>query len=260
MLPLQRKSVVSISVDLPNSRFENADAEVAFELGARLVELFQQNAFPATWAIPDPAASPWARQLAQSSIRHEIALLADSSWAGPSVGRTEFSRELLRRAESVAALGRRLSTLALHELDLQDNLDLLVKHRIPLVRGDAATEARATSQFLKPQSVRFGVWRAPITIALVGRSGWLRTGEVSAARRVIQRSMKEGGFVHLVIDTFRLAGKKLADVGQIRGLLQFIRQQELRGALEVGPLQEVASRWIKPRTVVPSRSILRRAG
>ena len=233
--------------------------EATSNLASRLVELFQQSAFVATWALSDPATSPWARQLALSPLRHEIALLADVTWAGPSVGRTHFSRELLRRAEGVAALGRRLTTLALHGLDLHEDLDLLVKHRIPLIRGDAAAEMRSPGHFLQPQSLRFGVWRAPITTSLVGRSGWLRPSEVSAARRVIRRALREGGFVHLVIDAARLAERKTADLGQIRGLLQFIRQQELRGRLEVGPLQETAARWIKPRPAVSSQSVLRRA-
>jgi hypothetical protein len=260
MLTAQRKTIVSVSIDLADPTSAPPLGHDPSALASRLVDLFQQCAFPATWAIPDPTEARWTRQLAGSPLGHEIALLADPAWAGPDVGRTQFSRELRRRTEYLASLGRRVTTLVLHQLESLEDLDLLVKHRIPLIRGDAANSAHSPSLYLQPQSVRFGVWKTPITAALTGRAGWLWLSEVAAARRAVRRAVGQGGFVHIVIDAARWAEQGPPDLKAIRNLLHSIRQQELRGGLEIGPLQQVAARWLKPRPTVSAQSVLRRAG
>jgi hypothetical protein len=260
MLPVQCRTAISISVDLPVQAAGAKSPQGAMDFASGLVELFQQSAFPATWSIADPESTPWTRQLARSPLGHEIALVVDPTWAGPSTNRSQFSQELKRRSEAITGLGRRLTTLVLRNTDLQNHLDLLVKYRIPLIREGTPSETRPSYHFPQPQSLRFGVWRAPITTTLQGRANWLNMKETATARRMIGRALREGGFVHLVIDSERLAEKRRTDLSPLRGLLHFIRQHELRGQLAVGPLQEIAARWIQPRAATPSRSVLRRAG
>ncbi len=260
MLTVQCRTAISISVDLPVHAAGSGSPHDAVDFASGLIELFHQSAFPATWSLADPESAPWTRQLARSPLGHEIALIVDPTWAGPNVSRSQFSQELRRRSEVISGLGRRLTTLVLRETNLQDHLDLLVKYRIPLIRDGAPSETRPSYNFPQPQSLRFGVWRAPITTTLEGRTHWLNFKETATARRLVSRSIREGGFVHLVIDSQRLAERRRTELGSMQNLLHFIRQHELRGQLAVGPLQQIAARWIQPRAATPSRSVLRRAG
>jgi len=255
MLSTHQKAIVSISIDLP-ADVSGALHAPAVSIGHQLVELFQHCAFPATWALPDPANSPLAERLAGDPLAHEIALLGEADWIGAGAGRTQFSQQLTRRMESAAAAGFRIHALALHGTDLTDDLDLLVKHRIALVRSDTVIR-RGSAAALRPQSVRYGVWRAPVAGILGGNSSWWPASPMWAARRAVRRAIADAGFVHFVIDAAHMAGRTPAQLSGIRKLLRAIRQHELRGVLNVAPLTQASARWIRPRVATQSRSILR---
>src|SRR5690554_2760107 len=62
-----------------------------------LVEILDSYRLAATWAVGDPAHSAVTTLVTRSSVPHELALLGDHHWVGPTAGRTRFARELARR-------------------------------------------------------------------------------------------------------------------------------------------------------------------
>lgn len=259
MLHSMRKAVASISIDLPADD-SSTSTSAACSLTERLIELFQRSAFAATWAIAEPGASPWTERLLNDPLGHELALLGERSWIGHSAGRTRFCHELVRRVAAAGQAGVRISTLALHGVDgveVSQDLDLLVKQRISLVRSDATERNHRSAPGVHPQSVRFGVWRAPVAAIVTGSRGWWAGSGVWQARRAVRRVVGVSGFVHVVIDAHRMLAQQQSSLAGLQRLLHLIRQHELRGALEVAPLHQASARWIRPRTAAPSRSVLR---
>src|SRR3954463_5856564 len=125
----------------------------------RLISLADSERLPVTWAASDPAHSAATSLILQSPIQHELAILGDETWVGATAGRTRFARELARRLAQARALGLEITSLAPHVASIENQIDLVVKHRITAVAGFETPElARYT---LSPRALHYGVWEVP---------------------------------------------------------------------------------------------------
>src|SRR5437763_4614370 len=77
----------------------------------RLIALAELQRLPVTWAVSDPAHSAATSLILQSAIDHELAILGDANWVGPTAGRTRFARELVRRLTQARASGLEITSL-----------------------------------------------------------------------------------------------------------------------------------------------------
>ncbi len=151
-----------------------------------------------------------------------------------------------------AMLEKEMSRLALDKVDLFDHLDLLVKHRISMVRCDSTTGG-AETQCLKPRSLRFGVWQAPPARRLTGRLniGWWTTMNI---RRVIHRCSRRGGIVHLLLQADELLNR-----GMLETILRCVANRRQNDSLGCLTLQQLSRQVQMQPPRVTSQSLLNRA-
>lgn len=196
-----------------------------------LLDLFSQHRLPGCWAMADPAASRQRSRLILGRRQQEIALLGDATWVGSSAGRTCFAHELLRRTQAAMMHGIPVHSLALREATLDRDLDLLVRNKISAVRAGLEPGGRP-----RPQSLRYGVWRSPVTALVPGRHGlW---GGLLALRRLLRTSRLQRRAIHLVIDSQRVADDQ-RQLKLVRSLLRFAVGQQALG-MEICGLQQAA--------------------
>src|SRR5262245_42401944 len=99
------KVIITIELDpVVDSRSMQQHRRLA-DVTRRLVECFDSNRLPATWAVNDPAHSAATSLLIRSAVAHDLAILGDANWIGPTAGRTRFARELSRRLSQARAAG-----------------------------------------------------------------------------------------------------------------------------------------------------------
>lgn len=230
--------VLTVSIDVDTELDGRShDPQKLAVLTDLLVELTTIHGLPVTWSVADPARSALTETLRSCPVAHEIAVLGDRAWVGRGAGRTRFARELARRVEGAQKSGLVVSTLALRHVELDENLDLLVKHRISVVRHSEP----ARREFV-PRSLRFGVWEAPVSGRLPTKQNWLFGGLSGAARRVAQTVAFHGGFAHLVIDGPELSEYGHSGFRHAERMFQFLRQLRDSGQLSVVTLSTLAAR------------------
>lgn len=236
-----------VSIDLPNQR----QAVLADRsLSVRVAELLRKRRIPATWALSQPDSAACAERIRNSLAEHEIALLCEGDWVGNEAGRTVFARQLTHRLGAAKQAGVRVTTLALRSDNLTQNLDLLVKHRVSVIRGRLDQPSRDES--FQPQSVRFGVWHAPVSRVLP-RRGWVLPATRWMWRQTIRRVCQQFNFMHLAVDFAALTG---GDMKNIELALQAAAQMREEGWLRIQTLQQVSQRLIRRRQRPPARSVL----
>jgi hypothetical protein len=232
----QATMVVSIDVTSADARMETvADACRRYAIGA-------------TWAVNHPAATDWAVGWAQKG--HEVALLGDDGWVGTKVARTRFARHLAQRMEAAHDAGLQISTLVLRAAEIHRHLDLLVKHRISMVR---TSEVVPVTRAIKPKNLRFGVWHAQPNLTVPGAGFW----QPLTMRRTLHQTIQTKGLLHVVVDA-AVVEPDSRHLRTLAWLFQWATQQRMRGDLQVLTLSQLASR-LRPKQATPSRSILRRA-
>ena len=222
-----------------------------------LQQLFQRYQIPATWALADLQGEQTARLAADAAMGAEIALLGDRSWISRESGRTRFARQLMRHLDTAAELDIRISTLALRDTRLDDHLDLLVKHKINVVRGPAAIGDDSQSQ-LRPLSLRYGIWRAPAAIMIPAVGGWLPF-RLAPARRAVRRAMSDASMAHFCIDVEQINQDAARQLSSIERTLKYVAQRRDQGLIQVLTLRQMASQLLPIRTAPMARSILRAA-
>ena len=224
-----------------------------------LQKIFQRYQIPATWALGDLHGELSTRLAAdaESAVGAEIALLGDRSWISRESGRTRFARQLTRHLDTAAELDITVSTLALRDTRLDDHLDLLVKHKINVVRGPAAVGDDSQSQ-LRPLSLRYGIWRAPAAIMIPAIGGWLPF-RLAPARRAVRRAMSGASMAHFCIDVERISQDAARQLSSIERTLKYVAQRRDQGLIQVLTLRQMASQLLPVRTAPIARSILRAA-
>jgi len=235
--------VFGLSIDLQEGSASSLQAELR-----QLLKTLQRVQIPATFSTPSPGRDGLVERLRAESLRHEHAILADSSWIGPSVGRTQFSRELARRVEIAKAQRASFHTIAVTDTELTANLDLLVKHRISVVRSPMNTG-------FHPQSLRFGVWQAPVSFTLPSKGGWQFGGTEWAIKRALSRASRLHGLVHLVVQLETL--KDQTEVASLERILTTVQRRRSKGLIAAVTMQGLVARLAPQRQAVSARSVLR---
>jgi hypothetical protein len=227
-------------------------------LTRQLVELADSLRLGVTWAVGDPAYSAATSLVTRSDIAHELAVLGDPNWLGPTAGRTRFARELARRVSHARAAGIDVVTLVPRVADVQRDIDLVIKQRIRAVAG-VGDAAAARVRLPGPRALHYGVWELPVTCRLPLRRGWF-SGSGRSVLRAIGRAARAGATFHLVIDAPAVEREGLHAENTVVRLLTHAAQLRDRGLMRCETLGAAAARLSDVPVASPQRSILRRAG
>jgi hypothetical protein len=220
----------------------------------QLIAIMETARVPATWAVSDPAHSAATSLILKSALDHELAILGDANWVGPTAGRTRFARELVRRVTQARAAGLNVSTIVPGVATIESHIDLVVKQQITAVAG--LNDQVATRQFTKPRALHYRVWEVPVTTALPLQGTWFSSGKWSLWRR-IRRIAKEAGSFHLLIDAAAIAALGRREESINKWLVRRISTLRDRGLVRVETLRATAARLSDVPAVSPQRSILR---
>ncbi len=235
--------VFGLSIDLQNGSAGSRQAELA-----QLLKTLQRLQIPATFSTPSPGCDGLVERLRAESLRHELAILADSTWTGPGVGRTQFARELARRVETAKAHRASFRTIAVTDTELTTNLDLLVKHRISVVRSPLNTG-------FQPQSLRYGVWQAPVSFTLPSKGRWAFGGTEWAINRSLSRAARAQGLVHLVVELATLVDQN--EMASLERILTTVQRRRNKGLIAVVTMQGLVARLAPQRQAASAQSVLR---
>jgi len=248
---MARIGTVVLSVDLPAE--SSTGGRRHGTLAQDLFHMVESRRLAASWVPLATGPFSLRDQLAAPHSRHDVALVGDPSWIGKSAGRTRFARELSERVEALRSAHFKVAAIALRDAQIDDHLDLLVKHRIGMIRGHERGGAR-----LQPRSVRFGVWYSPVSVILPQPSQWSWMGASWSFRQTISRAIRAAGVAHVMIDAARLDANSSA-LKELDLVLAHLQRQRDRGVLAVTSLSGLAATLIRKPTARHSQSILRAA-
>jgi len=225
---------------------------------SRLAEVLQAHRLPATWAVGDPAHSAATSTVLVSEVPHEMAVLGDPSWLGPTAGRTRFARELARRITQARKANIPLSALVPRVASVQEDIDLVVKQGIQAVAGVGQPTGRRF-QLPPTRALHYGVWEMPVSAKLPAASSWLVSGG-RALLRQIRRAARDSAMFQLVIDAPTIEALDPKAEKTIAWLMARVAQLRDRGMLRVETLGAAAARLSDVPARSPQQSILRQAG
>lgn len=233
----------ALSLDLHKGTATEPQAELS-----QLLKTLQRLQLPATFATPSPGCDGVVDVLRTHSLRHELAILADTSWVGPQAGRTHFARELARRVEVAKAHNVTVRTIAIVDSELSTNLDLLVKHRISVVRSPLHSG-------FQPQSLRFGVWQAPVSFALPLKGRWQLGGTEWTVNRALTRAARSNGLVHLVVGLETL--QENSEFAVLERILATVERRRNKGLINTVTMQGLVAKLTPQRQASSARSVLK---
>ncbi|MEX2307809.1 MAG: hypothetical protein WD738_09475 [Pirellulales bacterium] len=225
-------------------------------IARRLITLMDGHGVPTTWAVSDPAHSAATALILRSAVDHELAILGDTYWVGPTAGRTRFARELARRVSQARTAGLKVTTLVPRVAAIDRHIDLIVKQQISAIC--AASGLQACRSPLLPRALHYGVWELPVTAALPVQSSWLFQGGWSTWRR-IRRAAREPGAFHLLIDVPTITQEGCGAEKTIGWLMRRVAELRDRGLLHIETLGRASTRLASVPARSPQHSILRRA-
>ncbi len=196
--------VISIDLELVQQPHSQQRQQTLANLTTQLLALLDDLNLPASFAVADPHYSAATDAILAANTTHELAVLADATWAGRGCGRQRFARELARRFGTARAVGLPVSTLALRQVALGEHVDLLSKTGITALRSEEPC-------------VTCDVWQAPPATLLPRRAGWwLESGE-GAAKRAMLDALRERETAHWLIDVAPLIDQPASSWRAIRG-------------------------------------------
>jgi hypothetical protein len=211
---------------------------------------------PTTWAVNDPAHSAATPLVMRSTAGHELAILGDSYWVGPTAGRTRFARELARRTLQARTAGLEVTSLVPRVATIERHMDLIVKHQISAISG--MPDPHAGRRLPLPRAMHYGVWELPATATLPATAGWFARRGWPTWRR-IRRAARDAAMFHLLIDAPSIAQKGQRAEATVARLMRRIADIRDRGLLHVETLGAAACRLATVPVARPQQSILRRA-
>jgi hypothetical protein len=223
----------------------------------QLISTMDSQRVPTTWAVSDPAHSAATSLILKSDVEHELAILGDANWIGPTAGRTRFARELTRRLSQARSAGLHVTSLVPRVASIESQIDLVVKQGVTAVAGFES--ATATREIHSPRALHYGVWEFPVSGNLPFTGRWTTASKWSMWRR-IRRTASEAGSYHLHIDAVEIAASGHGGEWTVAWLARRIAGLRDRGMLRVETLQSAATRLSDVPVRVPQRSILRAAG
>jgi hypothetical protein len=228
------------------------------ELTARMAALLDLHRLPATWAVGDPAHSAATSTVLVSNVSHEMAVLGDPTWLGPTAGRTRFARELARRVTQARRANIEVTTLVPRVASVEQDIDLVVKLGFRAVAGIGEPMGRRF-QFPPTRALHYGLWEMPVSAKLPVASSWLISGGRSLLRQ-LRRAARDASMFQLVIDVPAIEAFDPKAEKMVAWLMRHVAQLRDRGMLRVETLGAVAARLSDVPEQAPQQSILRRAG
>jgi hypothetical protein len=234
------------------------DAELA-DVTRRLVDLADANQLPLTWGVNDPAHSAATSRILRSPVDHELAILGDEIWLGPTAGRTRFARELARRLTQARAAGIHVTTLMPRVGSVDRHIDLVVKQQITAVAG-VGLRSGPKGQLPVARAMHYGVWELPFSGQMPFEtrqfvpalwSAWLTWRQIRAAAVA-------AATYHLLIDAAELVEQGPGALKCVAKVLRGVSDLRNRGLLTVETLSMAARRLSAVPAVFPQQSILRR--
>jgi hypothetical protein len=249
--------IVSVDVDAACLRGDLNMQRTLNSTTVALLGVLGNHGVAGTWALCDPANSLMTERLVNDAVPHELALLSESGWSGPNLGRVRFARELTGRVQDAQSQGLKLETLALCDrLPLYH--DLLVKCGLSALRGPAE-EGRTNSWWPNTmrtssangiQPLRWGLWQV--------KSTWRNfEGGLMSSRRGIDRSACTGGLITWVLDGPKLAAGGASMLRLIDRVLAYAVQRRNQGGLNIETVRGFVNRQLKRPESSPAESILR---
>jgi hypothetical protein len=249
--------LVSVHLDPVADGHVVASEQELAKLNRQLIDLMDAQSLPVTWAVCDPAysaATPW---VLRSPVNHELAILGDATWLGPTAGRTRFARELARRVSLARAAGIDVKALVPRVASIERHIDLVVKQRITAISGvELPHDSRPRST--APRALHYGVWELPVSRSLPASHQWSLWSRWATWRQ-IRRAASAADTYHLAIDAANLLSDRGRGVTTLARLVRRIADLRNRGFLQVETLGSASARLSNVPALSPHRSILRRA-
>ncbi len=227
------------------------------ETTGRLVSLMNAHHLSATWAASDPAYSAATSLILRSPEKHEMAVLGDANWIGPTAGRTRFARELARRVTQARAAGLTVTTLVPRVATVDRHIDLIVKQGISAIVGTEPSHARR--QPLVPKALHYGIWQLPVGAhwPMQPRS-WFSLPSWRLGRQ-LRCAVREAAMFHLVVDVPSIAQQGRSAEQTLTNLIRRVAALRDRGLVNTETLHNTAVRLSALPAATPQQSILRRA-
>jgi hypothetical protein len=224
------------------------------DVAKRLIALADSHRLPVTWGVSDPAHSAATSLIMRSAIEHELAILGDENWVGPTAGRTRFARELIRRVAQARSTGLEITSLVPHVAPIDNHIDLIVKQSITAVAGFELPDT--TQRSMAPRALHYGLWELPISKRLPLETKRL-FGNHWGFWKGIRRFTREAGTFHLLIDAPAFADGRRSSETIVEALTKRIALLRDRGIVRVETLRSAAARLADVPVARPQRSILR---
>jgi hypothetical protein len=226
------------------------------EAAGRLIRLMEAHRLPTSWAVSDPAYSAATPSIIRSNLNHELAILGDANWVGPTAGRTRFARELARRVSQARSAGIELKTLVPRVASIKRHLDLVIKQRITAIGG---TVECPSGQLALPRALHYGLWELPAARTLPIKGSSLMFNGGWSTWRQIRRASRNAAPYHLVIDAPALLHEGQRAERTVAKLMRRVGELRDRGLLRLETLSAAAARLSDVPALSPQRSILSRA-
>jgi hypothetical protein len=247
---------VTVQLDPATDRRSSEGLQELAAVTRNLIGLMDSHRLPTTWAVSDPAHSAATALVLRSAVHHELAILGDAYWLGPTAGRTRFARELARRVLQARTAGIEATSLVPRVASIERHIDLIVKQRITAISG--VPEPQSDRQLAIPRALHYGVWELPVTANLPTKASWLSSGGWAMWRR-IRRATQEAETFHLSIDAPAIAQEGRRAEKTVAWLMRCVADLRDRGLLQVETLRGASSRLASVPAASPQQSILRRA-
>lgn len=225
----------------------------ADESARPLASLLEKHSVAAVWKLARPAMaaeSPW---LLGARIRHEIALSLEDTWSGACVTRSAFSKELAWRLDSARASGIEVTTAGSKTSIPGLRHEMLARHGVSMLCDDVSSANKPVKMSL----LRFGLWRAPVSVALPRQQKIFAAGAASICRKVIDQAVRGRELAHLAIDV--AAASDARELAVIDRALAHAAGLRHAGALTIATPRAYLEAFKRPATQAFARSIMRAA-
>lgn len=251
---LRAKVVISVDLELPAPTGSLAQQRQLDSLTRQLLKSLEQSHTPATIAVADPIHSAATELVLASSVTHEIGVLGDATWLGPTATRERFARELERRVGAAQAAGLPVRSLLLRDVQLTQDFDLVSRLRLTGVRTRSTRHGLA-----QPEPLRLGIWELPVSVQLPHCGSWWSGGARGAVRRAIKKAACAGGVVHLAIDAGQFAERETLNTREVEQVLEDVANLQAAGKLTLHTMADLTDQLGARRELAPMHSILRPA-
>ena len=241
-----RPATVFISVDVPREYEESA-------LVGGIQDVLRRHQACSMWSFEFRGPAKVIRVIRAAS--NEFGLLATEDWANPVVGRSSFARELSARMTCAAGMGIEPMALALSCNDSPSHFDLLVKHRLAIVRTRTDVSSGSANS-LQPRLSRYGIWQAEPTLVIPVSSRWTLPW---TSRRLLQQAIDRSQTVHVAVDARSLARNISAGLLSLDYFLKLANVRRESGLLQIVSAKQLLDIYHPRRERITSRSILRAA-